>query len=67
LLTSKKIKIKPISFVEKESSDENVRDKSLASRRCPPLGVFACRGPIRPNPIGLTLVELVKREENVLG
>jgi tRNA-Thr(GGU) m(6)t(6)A37 methyltransferase TsaA len=32
----------------------------------PPLGVFACRGPIRPNPIGLTLVELVKREENVL-
>ena len=32
----------------------------------PPVGVFACRGPIRPNPIGLTLVELVRREENVL-
>jgi tRNA-Thr(GGU) m(6)t(6)A37 methyltransferase TsaA len=31
-----------------------------------PIGVFACRGPIRPNPIGLTLVELVKREDNVL-
>jgi tRNA-Thr(GGU) m(6)t(6)A37 methyltransferase TsaA len=32
----------------------------------PPIGVLACRGPIRPNPIGLTLVELVKREENIL-
>jgi len=30
------------------------------------LGIFAARSPIRPNPIGLTLVELVKREENVL-
>jgi tRNA (Thr-GGU) A37 N-methylase len=32
----------------------------------PPVGVFACRGPTRPNPLGLTVVELVKREENVL-
>jgi tRNA-Thr(GGU) m(6)t(6)A37 methyltransferase TsaA len=30
------------------------------------LGVFAARSPIHPNPIGLTLVELVKREANVL-
>ena len=30
------------------------------------LGIFAARSPIHPNPIGLTLVELVKREENVL-
>lgn len=29
-------------------------------------GVLAARSPIHPNPIGLTLVELVKREENVL-
>ena len=32
----------------------------------PPVGVFATRAPIRPNPIGLTLVELVKRKENAL-
>ena len=32
----------------------------------PPVGIFATRTPIHPNPIGLTLVELVKREENVL-
>ena len=32
----------------------------------PLLGVFATRTPHRPNPIGLTLVELVKVEENVL-
>jgi len=30
------------------------------------VGIFATRAPIRPNPIGLTLVELVKHEENVL-
>lgn len=29
-------------------------------------GIFAARSPIHPNPIGLTLVELVKRDENVL-
>ncbi|MFC1879161.1 tRNA (N6-threonylcarbamoyladenosine(37)-N6)-methyltransferase TrmO [Chloroflexota bacterium] len=29
-------------------------------------GIFATRAPIHPNPIGLTLVELVKREENIL-
>ena len=30
------------------------------------VGIFAARSPIHPNPLGLTLVELVKREENVL-
>ena len=30
------------------------------------LGIFAARSPIHPNAIGLTLVELVKREGNVL-
>lgn len=30
------------------------------------VGVFAARSPIHPNPLGLTLVELVKREGNVL-
>ncbi len=31
-----------------------------------PHGVFATRAPVRPNPIGLTVVELVKREGGVL-
>jgi tRNA-Thr(GGU) m(6)t(6)A37 methyltransferase TsaA len=30
------------------------------------LGIFAARSPIHPNPIGLTLVELVRRKENIL-
>ena len=30
------------------------------------LGILAARSPIHPNPIGLTLVELVKREANAL-
>jgi tRNA-Thr(GGU) m(6)t(6)A37 methyltransferase TsaA len=32
----------------------------------PPLGILATRAPIHPNPIGLSLVELVRRDENVL-
>jgi tRNA-Thr(GGU) m(6)t(6)A37 methyltransferase TsaA len=32
----------------------------------PLLGIFATRTMLRPNPIGLTLVELVKVEDNVL-
>ena len=32
----------------------------------PPLGIFATRAPIHPNPVGLTLVELIKRKENVI-
>ena len=29
-------------------------------------GVFSTRAPVRPNPIGLTVVELIKIEENIL-
>jgi tRNA-Thr(GGU) m(6)t(6)A37 methyltransferase TsaA len=32
----------------------------------PLVGIFATRTPNRPNPIALTLVELVKREQNIL-
>ena len=35
-------------------------------RDLPSVGVFATRSPMRPNPIGLTLVELVERKGNVL-
>ena len=32
----------------------------------PPVGILATRAPIRLNPIGLTLVEVIRREKNVL-
>jgi len=32
----------------------------------PLLGVFATRSPLRPNPIGLTVVELLRRRSNIL-
>ena len=32
----------------------------------PILGVFATRTPHRPNPIGLTVVKLVERQNNIL-
>ena len=31
-----------------------------------PVGVLATRAPIHPNPIGLTLVELIGREDDIL-
>jgi len=31
-----------------------------------PIGIFATRSPIHPNPIGLTIVELLRREGNIL-
>lgn len=36
------------------------------SHRSSGAGTLAARSPIHPNPIGLTLVQLVKRERNVL-
>lgn len=35
-------------------------------RNLPLLGVFATRSMFRPNPIGLTIVELVEKEANIL-
>ncbi|MBN1572074.1 MAG: tRNA (N6-threonylcarbamoyladenosine(37)-N6)-methyltransferase TrmO [Deltaproteobacteria bacterium] len=32
----------------------------------PVKGIFSTRSPVRPNPIGLTVVELLERRENVL-
>jgi tRNA-Thr(GGU) m(6)t(6)A37 methyltransferase TsaA len=55
-----------IYWMHKISNTKRRSVHSEGRAEMPPVGVFACRGPIRPNPIGLTLVELVKREENVL-
>jgi tRNA-Thr(GGU) m(6)t(6)A37 methyltransferase TsaA len=55
-----------IYWMHKISNSERRLLHSEGRAKMPPVGVFACRGPIRPNPIGLTLVELIKREENVL-
>jgi len=33
----------------------------------PPVGVFASRSPIRPNPIGVTVVRLLKQNNNILS
>jgi tRNA-Thr(GGU) m(6)t(6)A37 methyltransferase TsaA len=44
-------------------------DKSLIHPGRPsdkPVGIFATRAPIHPNPIGQTVVELVKRDKNTL-
>ncbi|MEW6033500.1 MAG: tRNA (N6-threonylcarbamoyladenosine(37)-N6)-methyltransferase TrmO [Chloroflexota bacterium] len=35
-------------------------------RELPLVGVFATRSPVRPNPVGVTVVRLLKQEGNVL-
>lgn len=39
----------------------------LSLEELPLLGVFALDSPTRPNPIGLTLVKLIRREKNMLN
>jgi len=50
---------------------DKVRGFSLKHRpqgnlKVPKVGIFACRCPNRPNPIGITTAKLVSRKENVL-
>lgn len=107
----KVIKLKPIGYVHRATTNENVKDRNLEAeiviRRgflealegiedfshifvlfymhkvstedinalkvhprgrsdMPLVGIYATRAPIRPNPIGLAVVELRKRKENIL-
>jgi tRNA-Thr(GGU) m(6)t(6)A37 methyltransferase TsaA len=58
-----------VLFLLHEISDEKRKTLKVyprGRRDLPLLGVFATRTMLRPNPIGLTLVELVKVEGNVL-
>lgn len=56
-----------VMFWMHEISDSKKRSVvPVDNPELPPVGVFVTRVPIRPNPIGLSLVELVKREKNVL-
>jgi tRNA-Thr(GGU) m(6)t(6)A37 methyltransferase TsaA len=48
------------------TNEEPVLHFPSAKLESPLLGIFATRAPIHPNPIGLTLVELIKREKNII-
>jgi len=49
-----------------ESHRKTLKVHPRGRKNLPLLGVFATRTMLRPNPVGLTLVELVKVEGNVL-
>jgi len=55
-------------WMHETSTEERrtVKTHPRGRRNLPLLGVFATRTPRRPNPIGLTLVELLKADGNVL-
>ena len=50
-----------ISEEERETLKVHPRGRSM-----PLLGIFATRTPFRPNPIGITLVEILRVEDNTL-
>jgi tRNA-Thr(GGU) m(6)t(6)A37 methyltransferase TsaA len=45
---------------------KNLKARPRGRSDMPLIGVFATRSPHRPNPIGLTLVELLRRKRNIL-
>jgi tRNA-Thr(GGU) m(6)t(6)A37 methyltransferase TsaA len=57
-----------ISWLHKiaDTGDWSLKTHPRGRLDLPLTGVFATRSPRRPNPIGLTLVKLVRRERNVL-
>jgi tRNA-Thr(GGU) m(6)t(6)A37 methyltransferase TsaA len=56
-----------IYWLDKVSQSGEPSLQFASTGAAPPLGVLATRAPIHPNPIGLTLVQLVSRDENVLS
>ncbi len=48
------------------SERKTLKARPRGRRDMPLLGVFATRSPHRPNPIGLTLVELMGRRRNII-
>ena len=57
-----------IFYLDKVGEERRSRLKvhPQGKRELPLVGVFATRSPVRPNPIGITAVKLLEREENVL-
>jgi tRNA-Thr(GGU) m(6)t(6)A37 methyltransferase TsaA len=57
-----------IFYLDKVDEDRRSRLKVHPERKeeLPLVGVFATRSPVRPNPIGITVVKLLERQENVL-
>lgn len=57
-----------IFYLDKVSEDRRSLLKVHPENKevLPLVGVFATRSPVRPNPIGITAVKLLERQENVL-
>ncbi|MFQ5811586.1 MAG: tRNA (N6-threonylcarbamoyladenosine(37)-N6)-methyltransferase TrmO [Anaerolineae bacterium] len=57
-----------IFYLHKAEEDRRSRLKVHPENKeeLPLVGVFATRSPVRPNPIGVTVVKLLERQENVL-
>lgn len=54
--------IHKLSELDREILEVHPRGDRTKAKR----GVFALRSPMRPNPIGLTKVELIERQDNML-
>jgi tRNA-Thr(GGU) m(6)t(6)A37 methyltransferase TsaA len=43
-----------------------IKYQPQGNKGVPVVGIFACRCPVRPNPIGITTVELLERKNNAI-
>lgn len=55
-----------IFWMDKAGSPKSLRGHVQSREDLPVAGIFARRGPSRPNPIGITAASLVSREKNIL-
>jgi len=57
-----------IFYLDKVGEDQRslLKVRPENKEELPLVGVFATRSPVRPNPIGVTVVKLLGRQENVL-
>jgi len=53
-------------WMHRQGDRRRLKVHPMGDRNRPEQGVFSLRSPVRPNPIGLTRVRLLRREGNVL-
>ncbi|MEM3437399.1 MAG: tRNA (N6-threonylcarbamoyladenosine(37)-N6)-methyltransferase TrmO [Nitrososphaerales archaeon] len=56
-----------IFYMHRASTEKiNLKIHPRGRQDLPLMGIFATRSPYRPNPLGLTLVELIDRKRNII-
>ena len=55
-----------IFWIDRAKAPQSLREHVQGRKELPVVGLFARRAPSRPNPIGVTAVQVVRRRKNIL-